>query len=563
MAAALAGLLVVGCSIDPSVVTLSAEPADGDAVPGAAPPTEVGTDDPAAPTSEPEPPASPPTAVPPTTVPPATPPTTVPPTTVPPPTVPPPTVPPTTVPPTTVPPLVEPLILSDVALETVADLGGDKPVRTHDRLAAAALADIDRWWSEVFPDVYGEPFVPLQGAVYVGYPERATDIPGCAEPRTEYEDLQLFVAFYCQVGDFIAYDDGPDAPSILTGLADSFGPAVIGVVLAHEYAHAVQERIGALDRRLATIVTEQQADCFAGAWTGQAYRGDSPVLRFGDLDVRAGLLAMIEVRDPVGTNQFEAGGHGSAFDRVGAFQVGFDEGPSRCAGLLDEPLPLMPNEFQTLGDLERGGNASYDCADDPNPDCEPAPSFLAEDLDHFWRTTLGERFDPVTPVPVDDLATACDDAVVLTIHVVVCPTARTVVFDEPVVRDLYEEGFGDFSIGYVYGIGWAEFAQRSLGSALTGEQRLLLSDCYTGAWMRDITPDPTGRTPRGGVDRDGDGTPDGVTTSPGDLDEAIQMAILVGDEGARVDVVGSAFEKIGAFRVGVLGGLGACAAVAS
>ena len=40
-------------------------------------------------------------------------------------------------------------------------------------------------------------------------------------------------------------------------------------------------------------------------------------------DVRAGLLAMLSVRDPVGTNQFVPGGHGSAFDRVGAFQEGF------------------------------------------------------------------------------------------------------------------------------------------------------------------------------------------------------------------------------------------------
>ena len=102
----------------------------------------------------------------------------------------------------------------------------------------------------------------------------------------------------------------------------------MGIVLAHEYGHAIQSRIGALDQFLATIYTEQQADCFAGAWAGQAYRGESPLLRLGDADVRAGLIAMLEVRDPVGTNQFVEGGHGSAFDRVGAFQEGFVNGPS-------------------------------------------------------------------------------------------------------------------------------------------------------------------------------------------------------------------------------------------
>ncbi len=51
-----------------------------------------------------------------------------------------------------------------------------------------------------------------------------------------------------------------------------------------------------------------------------------------------------------------------------------------------------------------------------------------------------------------------------------------------------------------------------------------------------------------------------VTTSPGDLDEAIRMAILLGDVGVNVDQIGTAFEKIDAFRTGVLGGLGACQA---
>ena len=95
---------------------------------------------------------------------------------------------------------------------------------------------------------------------------------------------------------------------------------------------------------------------------------------------------------------------------------------------------------------------------------------------------------------------------------------------------------------------------------MVGEPRALLNDCFTGAWVRDITPDSAGHTPRGG-DRDGDGIDDAVQSSPGDLDEAIQMATLVGDAGANVNVIGSPFEKIAAFRTGVLGGLDACTAM--
>lgn len=487
-------------------------------------------------------------------------------------TVPPATVPPVTTapPPTslpTLPPVVEPDLFTEIDLAAVVDIGDDKPVRSHDELVGVALVDIERWWTDQYPAVYGDAFEPLEGGVYAGYPERTTDLPGCGEPVTSYQDLQLFVAFYCQFGDFMAYDDGNGDDSLLTPLADQYGSAVMGVVLAHEYGHAIQARIGALDQGLATILTEQQADCFAGAWTGQAYRGESPLLRLGDADVRAGLLAMLSVRDPVGIDQFVPGGHGSAFDRVGAFQEGFVSGAARCAELLDDPLDLMPNQFQTDVDAFFEGNAPYDCTTlDPEvvgqdfiDACTPAPEFLADDLNHFWLTSIADGFDPVTAVAVASTTeVACTDVVRLTPEAAICPSERSLYYDEPSVLADYEE-FGDFSLGYFYGIGWAEFAQIDIGSTLTGEDRALLSDCLTGAWVRDITPDRFGNTPRQG-DRDGDGTIDTVTSSPGDLDEAIRMAIKVGDLGANVDRVGSPFEKIEAFRTGVLGGLDACAA---
>ena len=458
------------------------------------------------------------------------------------------------------PPIVEPELLVAISLADVVDVDDNKPPREHDEFVAVALTDIERWWGEVFPDVYGEPHEPLEGGVYAGYPERGSPIPGCGTSTTDYLDLQMFVAFYCELGDFMAYDDGDSEESLLTPLADAFGPAVMGVVLAHEYGHAIQGRIGALDDFLATIVTEQQADCFAGAWTGQAYRGESPLLRLGDADLRSGLLAMLEVRDPVGTNQFEPGGHGSAFDRVGAFQEGFVAGPTRCAELLENPLPLMPNQFRDAVDQGRGGNAPYDCSNDPDPDCSPVTEFLAEDLNDFWQTAVGDDFVALTAIAVDDPADfSCDDMVVLATRVAICASERTVVYDGPEVFKLYND-FGDFALGYLYGIGWAEFVQQTLASPLTGEDRALLGDCFTGAWVRDITPDDLGNTPRQG-DRDGDGVPDTVTSSPGDLDEAIMIAILVGDTGINDDVVGSPFEKIDNFRTGVLGGLPACEAI--
>ena len=459
----------------------------------------------------------------------------------------------------TLPPIVEPDLFTIIPFSDIVDVDDNREPSEHDEFVAVAFADIEAWWSEVYPEVYGEPFEPLAGGLFAGYPARESDIPGCGEATTSYVDLQAYVAFYCEFDDFMAYDDGrSEVDSLLLPLADQYGSAVMGVVLAHEYGHAIQARIGALDRLLATIVTEQQADCFAGAWTGHAYRGESGLLRLGDRDVRAGLLAMLSVRDPVGTDQFVPGGHGSAFDRVGAFQEGFLEGPARCAELLDEPLDLMPNQFQSQQDFDNEGNAPYDCVVGDET-CTPAPDFLADDINNFWKVALGAEFTPITAVPVNDLdAEVCADRTVLDENVIICAGDRTFVFDEPEVVELYNE-FGDFTLGYFYGIAWGEFAQRQIDSPLTGEDRALLNDCFTGAWVRDITPDQFGRTGRSGLDEDNDGVPDAsAVSSPGDLDEAIQMAILVGDPGANVDVVGSPFEKIAAFRTGVLGGLDAC-----
>ena len=526
------GVVASACGADPGVVTLSAGPSETTAATDGRQVTEPSTtdDDGGAPPA----------------------------------TEPPPDTTPTTEPVPTLPPIVEPQINVDIPLESVVDVDPGKPVRDYDAFLAAALTDIDQWWTRVFPEVYGTEFQPLEGGIYAGYPERESDLPGCGGPVTAPEDLAQFVAFYCEFGDFMVYDYAND--DILAPLAAEFGPAVMGVVLAHEYGHAVQARIGALDRRLATILTEQQADCFAGAWTGQAYLGESELLRLGDADVRAGLIAMLSVRDPVGTNQFVPGGHGSAFDRVGAFQEGFINGPARCAELLDAPLTLVPNQFQP-GTLDEflGGNAPYDCeelrdiggTDEDVANCTPAPVFLADDLNHFWDTALDGGFPELDVQATADLAAVgCSAPTRLADEVLVCDDTDLVAYAEPAVLDLYRE-FGDFTLGYYYGIAWAERAQQLIDSPLTGEDRALLNDCFTGAWVRDITPDAQGSTPRQG-DRDGDGVPDGISSSPGDLDEAIRMAILEGDDGANENVVGTAFEKIEALRTGVLGGLGAC-----
>jgi predicted metalloprotease len=428
--------------------------------------------------------------------------------------------------------------------DSMIDEGNAKPEREYDDFLNAALNDIQLWWSVQYPAIYDDPLQPLRGGVYAAYPERTDPIPGCGQDtETTYEEIAEFAAFYCPDADFIVYDDGEDG--VLFSLAEEFGPTILGVVMAHEFGHAIQARAGVIRRDVETIVTEQQADCFAGAWVAHARNGESETIEFTDDDVRIGLLAMITVRDPIGVDQFSDGGHGSAFDRVGAFQVGFTEGPARCAELIDDPLPLVPNALQPI--INPQGNAEFGYEDNQ------IVGLIADDLNEFWPQALASvdaELPSLTVVPVEGADEVdCDEpAGDLATGAMYCAATSEVFFDEPFARELYEQ-FGDFVVGYMLGQAWSEAAQEGLGSSLAGEERALLSDCLTGAWVADLIPDSPGDT-----------APGEARIESGDLDEAIQTALVVGDDTSTDDVLGSGFEKIASFREGVLEGIPACTA---
>lgn len=480
------------------------------------------------------------------------------------PTAPPTSAPPSTAPPTTAgdtgpdsppdmtptsPPAAIPSVQSDVELGELAELGDAKTPRDYDDLVAASLVDLEEWLAEIHPLVYGEAWEPLAGGVYPSYPGR-TDIPGCGETSTDPAEVSEYVAFYCSGGDFLVYDDGPD--SLLGELADEFGASVFGVVLAHEYGHVIQDRTGDFDRRLPTILVEQQADCISGAWVQRVATGGSRHLTLTDADIRGALITLVAVRDPVGLDQFEPGGHGTAFDRIGAFQEGYVGGPARCAELIDDPLPLMPNEFQTDADLFNDGDLPFGYDDG-----QIAP-LIVDTLNLFWPFQLAElgagNFAPMVLTPVTDAAeiTCSTSPRLVAPGLATCVADGTVFLDDGFAQRLYSDpivGRADFAVGYFIALAWADVAQQQLGSTLSGSDRALANDCLVGAWSRDLDPDRPAR-PDEGTDR-------GII-SPGDLDEAVVAAIEIGDTDSTDDRLGTPFEKIDAFRSGVLGQIDAC-----
>jgi predicted metalloprotease len=428
----------------------------------------------------------------------------------------------------------------------IIDFGEPKTPRDYDNFLNAAFTDITEFWTENFPATYGGAFEPVSG-IYALYPEREV-LPQSCEGPVPYDEVEGN-AFYTTCGDIIVYDDA----ELLPELVDNLGAAAVGVVAAHEYGHAIQARSGVFDMNLPTVDTEQQADCFAGAWAAHVARGESDTLpQFDDRDIKGGLIAMITVRDPPSDLDVasDPNGHGTGFDRVGAFQEGFINGVARCADFIANPNPRIdlvftPEEFAT------GGNLAYD----------DILAALPIALDTFWLPTLQASSITFTsptlqPFTVDGEAPSCDDRSTdeLVNTATFCVSTNTIVYDDAFVHDLYGR-LGDLSFSYPIAAAYSDAVQVALQSALTGEPRVLLDDCLVGAWIVDIVPS-------GDFDENGFPTPRNpsqeITLSAGDLDEAVQTAVLLGDETSDTDVNGTAFEKIDAFRAGVLGGLDAC-----
>ncbi len=442
------------------------------------------------------------------------------------------------------PPTTEPV---PVSVEQIIDFGDNKPAREYDAYLNAAFVDITQFWADNYTAYYGSAFEPVAG-IYAHFPDRTPEPPSCQGPIPY--DVVENNAFYTDCGDVIVYDDGYLLPE---RLVPKLGIAAVAIVAAHEYGHAIQQRAGVFDLGLPTVDTEQQADCFAGAWSAHVARGESAVLNFGDPEIKAGLAAMIEVRDPPGLDSAnDPSGHGNAFDRVGAFQEGFVGGVARCQTFPTDPPRRIDLVFLTEADAASGGNLPYD----------EIVTSLPKALDTFWVPTLtssGVAFTAPTyvPYPHDGPFPTCTtgDVTGFQNNAVYCSDSNSIAYDQDYVRALYDL-YGDMAFAYPIMDAYSDAVQTALGSGLSGEPRELLNDCLGGAWVIDIIPSSI----------DADGFP--VATNPaqeillsaGDLDEVVQTAVLEGDTATDMNVLGTAFEKIDAFRDGVLDGLAGCQA---
>ncbi|MFI9010240.1 neutral zinc metallopeptidase [Actinosynnema sp. NPDC053489] len=403
-----------------------------------------------------------------------------------------------------------------------------------DRLATNTLADVEEYWTEQLPARFGKPFAPVKRLV--SYDSTGKGVEIC---RTNTAGVAN--AFYCSLDDSIAWDRG----ELLPMLDDAFGPMSVVTVLAHEMGHAIQYKlgeVGGVNQATPSIIKEQQADCYAGNFFRWVAEGKSKHFRISTgPGLNQVLATMFFIRDAAGTSADKQGAHGSAFDRVAAFQFGFAGDPKRCAEIDEAEIKarITQQKFDARDQDTGQGKGNLKVDDQRSLD------LLEESLRAAFKDAAA------TPPTLSTKAGAqCADGGD-TSPAAYCPATNSISVDLPDLVKIgtppkrgQKGGIGDFAAFAEIASRFALSIQKATGYGLEGPAAGLRTACLTGAWA--------GTTDQGGSK---------LRLSSGDLDEAV--AELLADKSliaADVNgtVVPSGFARVEAFRDGFYQGAGLC-----
>jgi predicted metalloprotease len=403
-----------------------------------------------------------------------------------------------------------------------------------DDLARQAVSDIEEFWEGAFSEAFDGKFAPVEALI-------SWDANGFDGEFCGNDTYGLVNAAFCYDDETIGWDRG----ELMPALRDANGDMGVTLVLAHEYGHAVQRNAGLTSKGTPTLVAEQQADCFAGAYMRWVAEDNSPRFTLNTADgLNNVLAAVIVLRDPVlseGDPEVGVDEHGTAFERLSAFQFGFTDGPSACASID------MREIGQRRGDL---------------------PVLLPENETGEWEVTeesvraivdaMGILFTPAKPPELSfDASQDCPDARTNP-PVSYCPATNTIVVDLDELRvmgaptDVPEAGglaSGDNTAYSVLVSRYMQAIQQEHGGVvLDNAEAALRTACLTGVATAKMSEEVT--------------TPDGntITLTAGDVDEAVSGILTNGLVASDVngESVPSGFSRIDAFRVGVLGDAERC-----
>ncbi|OBB56675.1 peptidase [Mycobacterium sp. 852013-51886_SCH5428379] len=398
-----------------------------------------------------------------------------------------------------------------------------------DRLAASAISDIEDFWAMTYPEVFDNAFVPVDGLI-------SWDSGGFDGYFCDSDTYDMVNAGFCELDNTIGWDRG----ALLPSLRSANGDMGVAMVLAHEYGHAVQHQAQFNVPDAPVLVTEQQADCFAGAYMRWVAEGESPRFSLNTGDGLNGVLAaVIAFRDPLFNEGDAMAGvdeHGSAFERVSAFQFGFTDGAASCAAI----------DLREIG--QRRGDLPVLLPDDHTGELPVTEESVRSIVD-----AMNVVFAPAKPPELvfdADAAKNCPDARPSP-PVSYCPATNAVVVDLAELEamgaqpDDGSEGLaaGDNTAYSVLMSRYLQAVQHEKGLVLDSAEAALRTACLTGVATTELSQDIT--TPGGAT----------IALTAGDLDEAVSGILTNGLAAGNVngESVPSGFSRIDAFRVGVLG----------
>lgn len=401
----------------------------------------------------------------------------------------------------------------------------------NDKLALLSVNDIQDFWEHNFSFKGGD-FKPVDDLISYD-----SDDPG-SPFVCHHETYKLVNAFFAPRCNLIAWDRGVLIPTGKT----YFGPMPVTGIFAHEYGHAIQQMANIVHRDTSTIVREQQADCFGGVYMRWVAEGKSTrfTLSTGDgLDhVLAGL---IDIRDPILTPEDQAlidEGHGTALDRVSAFQMGFVSGTSACAAIDEKEVK------------QRRGDLPIALTYDQSGRLETGEVPINQQSLSSLMDTLGAIFAPKNPPQLSYSGASCPD---VQAHppASYCPATNTIVVDLAQLQKMgapadEQSGHvliqGDDTAMSVVMSRYVLAVQHERGLKLDSPVSALRTACLTGVAHRKMAGPVS--LPSG----------NGLTLTAGDLDKAV--AGLLTNHLVASDVNGqtvpAGFTRITAFRSGVV-----------
>lgn len=402
-----------------------------------------------------------------------------------------------------------------------------------DTLALNAIADIEEYWQTEYSKTFRGTFKPA--SKYISWSATAPEseaVKFCLSST-----YGMVNAAYCPLNHTIGWDRSV----LLPLLVDKYKEMSVVMVLAHEYGHAIQSQADLL-RGFTTdaLVKEQQADCLAGVFLRHVAEGNSTHFTLNTTDGLNGVLgATVAVRDR-DPNDPDAV-HGSAFERVTAVQMGYTQGAQSCKDIdeaeIEQRRAGLPVTFE---EGER---------DEQLPVNEETLTSLAAQLAKSTPVREKPKYDYSGPTRNCASTTTTEP-------VSYCPASNTIGTDLPAMAERAGEGqrgkseplsavvTGDYDAAVVFVSRYALAVQQDRGLSLTGAATAgLRTACLSGAITTKLSE--PGSDPR---------------LSAGDLDEAVSGLLADGLAAADVDgkVVPSGYQRLEAFRTGVLDGEQAC-----